>query len=282
MSATLSAADVKKLRDMTGAGMMDCKKALEEAGGDFDKAVEVLRKQGQKLSLKRADREAKEGAVIAMTSANRNNGVVIRLGCETDFVAKNEDFVKFAKGIAEIALKHLPADLDGLLALPYDGGISVGEKITEQTGVTGEKMEVSYYAKLETAAGQGQVLPYIHMGNRAGVIVALNLEGPDFIEPGKNVAMQIAAMRPVAVDKDGVSADLIEKEIEIGKEQARQEGKPEAMLEKIAIGKLNKFYQESTLLNQTYVKDGKMTVAEYLKSLDKDLTVTAFKHVELG
>lgn len=282
MSATLSAADVKKLRDMTGAGMMDCKKALEEANGDFDKAVEVLRKQGQKLSLKRADREAKEGAVIALTSANRNNGVVIRLGCETDFVAKNEDFVKFAKGIAEIALKHLPENLDGLLALPFDGGITVGEKITEQTGVTGEKMEVSYYAKLETAAGQGQVLPYIHMGNRAGVIVALNLEGPEFIEPGKNVAMQIAAMRPVAVDKDGVSAEMIEKEIEIGKEQARQEGKPEAMLEKIAIGKLNKFYQESTLLNQTYVKDGKITVAEYLKSLDKDLTVTAFKHVELG
>jgi elongation factor Ts len=282
MSATLSAADVKKLRDMTGAGMMDCKKALEEANGDFDKAVEVLRKQGQKLSLKRADREAKEGAVIALTSANRNNGVIIRLGCETDFVAKNEDFVKFARGIAEIALKHLPENLDGLLALSYDGGISVGEKITEQTGVTGEKMEVSYYAKLETAAGQGQVLPYIHMGNRAGVIVALNLEGPEFVEPGKNVAMQIAAMRPVAVDKDGVSAELIEKEIEIGKEQARQEGKPEAMLEKIAIGKLNKFYQESTLLNQTYVKDGKMTVAEYLKSLDKDLTVTAFKHVELG
>jgi len=267
---------------MTGAGMMDCKKALEEAGGDFDKAVEVLRKQGQKLSLKRADREAKEGAVIALTSANRNNGVVIRLGCETDFVAKNEDFVKFARGIAEIALKNLPENLDGLLALPYDGSISVGEKITEQTGVTGEKMEVSYYAKLETAAGQGQVLPYIHMGNRAGVIVALNLEGPDYIEPGKNVAMQIAAMRPVAVDKDGVSAELIEKEIEIGKEQARQEGKPEAMLEKIAIGKLNKFYQESTLLNQTYVKDGKMSVAEYLKSLHKDLTVTAFKHVGLG
>ena len=281
MTASLSAADVKKLRDMTGAGMMDCKKALEEANGDFDKAVEVLRKQGQKLSLKRADREAKEGAVIAMTSHNRNNGVLVRLSCETDFVAKNEDFVKFAKSITEIALKHLPADTEALLALPYDG-ITVGEKILEQTGVTGEKVEVSHYSKLETAAGHGQVLPYIHMGNRAGVIVALNLEGPEYMEPGKNVAMQIAAMRPVAVDKDGVSAELIEKEIEIGKEQARQEGKPEAMLEKIAIGKLNKFYQESTLLNQTYVKDGKMTVGEYLRSEHNDLTVTAFKHVELG
>ncbi|MCF8247542.1 MAG: translation elongation factor Ts [Saprospiraceae bacterium] len=281
MTTTLSAADVKKLRDMTGAGMMDCKKALEEASGDFDKAVEVLRKQGQKLSLKRADREAKEGAVIAMTSANRNNGVLVRLSCETDFVAKNEDFVNFAKSITEIALKNLPENTEALLSLPYDG-VTVGEKITEQVGVIGEKVEVSHYSKLETAAGQGQVLPYIHMGNRAGVIVALNLEGPEFVEPGKNVAMQIAAMRPVALDKDGVSAEQIEKEIEIGKEQARQEGKPEAMLEKIAVGKLNKFYQESTLLNQTYVKDGKMTVAQYLQSLNKDLTVTAFKHVELG
>ena len=281
MTTTLSAADVKKLRDMTGAGMMDCKKALEEANGDFEKAVEVLRKQGQKLSLKRADREAKEGAVIAMTSANRNNGVLVRLSCETDFVAKNEDFVNFAKSITEIALKNLPENTEALLSLPYES-ITVGEKITEQVGVIGEKVEVSHYSKLETAAGQGQVLEYIHMGNRAGVIVALNLEGPEYMEPGKNVAMQIAAMRPVALDKDGVSAELIEKEIEIGKEQARQEGKPEAMLEKIAVGKLNKFYQDSTLLNQTYVKDGKMTVAQYLQSLNKDLTVTAFKHVELG
>ncbi len=281
MTTTLSAADVKKLRDMTGAGMMDCKKALEEASGDFDKAVEVLRKQGQKLSLKRADREAKEGAVIAMTSANRNSGVLVRLSCETDFVAKNEDFVNFAKSITEIALKHLPENTEALLSLPYDG-ITVGEKITEQVGVIGEKVEVSHYSKIVTVAGQGQVLPYIHMGQRAGVIVALNLEGPEYIEPGKNVAMQIAAMRPVAVDKDGVSAELIEKEIEIGKEQARQEGKPEAMLEKIAVGKLNKFYQESTLLNQAYVKDNKMTVAQYLQSLHNGLTVTAFKHVELG
>lgn len=281
MTTTLSAADIKKLRDMTGAGMMDCKKALEEAGGDFEKAVEVLRKQGQKLSLKRADREAKEGAVIAMTSADRNNGVLVRLSCETDFVAKNEDFVNFAKKITEIALQNMPADIDALLALPYDGSISVGEKITEQVGVIGEKVEVSHYSKLETA-GQGQVLPYIHMGNRAGVIVALNMDNAEFAEAGKNVAMQIAAMRPVAVDKDGVSSELIEKEIEIGKEQARQEGKPEAMLEKIALGKLTKFYQESTLLNQTYVKDGKMTVAQYLQSLDNGLTVTAFKHVELG
>ncbi len=229
-----------------------------------------------------ADREAKEGAVIALTSANRNNGILIRLGCETDFVAKNEDFVNFAKQLAEIALNNLPNSIEEMLALPYEGGVTVSEKIAEQTGVTGEKMELSYYSKIETSGGEGQVLPYIHMGNRAGVIVALNLEGPEYAEAGKNIAMQIAAMRPVAVDKDGVSADLIQKEIEIGKEQARAEGKPEAMLEKIAMGKLTKFYQESTLLNQAYVKDSKMTVAQYLQSLHKDLTVTAFKHIELG
>lgn len=267
---------------MTGAGMMDCKAALTEAEGDFEKAVEVLRKKGQKLSLKRADRDAKEGVVIALTSHNRNNGVLLRLSCETDFVAKNEDFVDFAKEIAEIALKNLPESIDALLSLPFNTDISIGEKVTEQVGVIGEKIEVSYYEKIKTAAGQGQVLPYIHSGYRAGVIVALNLEGPEFMEPGRNVAMQVAAMRPVAVDKDDVSSEIIEKEIEIGKEQARQEGKPEAMLEKIAVGKLNKFYQESTLLNQTYVKDGKASVREYLASLDKDLTVTAFKHVELG
>lgn len=279
---TMTASDIKKLRDMTGAGMMDCKKALTEAEGDFDQAVEILRKKGQKLSAKRADRDAKEGVVLALTSANRNNGVIVRLSCETDFVAKNEDFVNFAKQIAEVALKNLPASKDELLALPYENGLSIGEKVTEQIGVIGEKVEVSHYAKIETAAGQGQVLPYIHMGNRAAVLVALNQEGPEYIEPGKNVAMQVAAMRPVALNKEGVSAEIVEKEIEIGKEQARQEGKPEAILEKIAMGKLNKFYKENTLLNQPYVKDSKVSVGDYLKSVHKDLTVTEFKHAELG
>ena len=270
MTTTLSAADVKKLRDMTGAGMMDCKSALEEAAGDFEKAVEVLRKKGQKLSLKRADREAKEGAVVALTSSDRNHGVLVRLSCETDFVAKNEDFVNFAKSIAEIALQNMPESTEALLNLPFAEGLTIGEKITAQVGIIGEKVEVSHYTKIETAPGKGQVLSYIHMGHRAGVIVALNMDGAEYMEPGKNVAMQIAAMRPVAVDKDGVSAELIEKEIEIGKEQARQEGKPEAMLEKIAVGKLNKFYQENTLLNQAYVKDTKLTVAQYLESMNKD------------
>ena len=282
MSVAISAKDVKQLRDMTGAGMMDCKKALAEAEGNMDKAIELLRKKGQKLSAKRADRDAKEGVVIAKTSANRNNGVVIRLSCETDFVAKNDKFIAFAESIADIGLKNLPDSVEDFLALPYDSGMSVGEKITEQIGVNGEKHELATYHKLETAAGAGQVIPYIHMGYRAGVLVALNVEGPNIIEPGKNVAMQVAAMRPIALDKDGVDASVINSEIEIGKEQARQAGKPEAMLEKIAMGKLNKFYKEKTLLNQLYVKDSKQTVQAYLTSVDKNLTITAYKHVELG
>lgn len=278
----ITAQDIKKLRDMTGAGMMDCKKALSEADGDFEKAIEELRKKGQKLSAKRADREAKEGVVIAETSGNRNNGVLIKLSCETDFVAKNESFIELGKTIAGIALKNLPDTRDELLALPFETGITIGEKVIEQIGVIGEKVEVDAYEKIATAAGEGQVLSYIHMGYKAGVLVALNLEGPDYIEPGRDVAMQVAAMKPIALDKDGVDASVVEKEIEIGKEVARQEGKPEAMLEKIATGKLNKFFKEKTLLNQAFVKDGKMNVQAFLQSKHKDLTVTSFKHIKLG
>jgi len=278
----ITAADVKKLRDQTGAGMMDCKKALTAAGGDFEKAIEELRLKGQKLSAKRADREAKEGAVIAKTSHNKNNGVIIRLSCETDFVSKGEAFVALASSFADIALKNLPDTKEELLELDA-GGISIGKKIEEQTGVIGEKLELAGYAKIVTKAGEGQVLPYIHMGNRAAVLVAVNLEGPQYEEPGKNVAMQVAAMHPIALDKDGVDASVVEKEIEIGKELARQEGKPEAMLEKIATGKLNKFFKERTLLNQIYVKaSNKETVSGYLKSVHDDLTVTDFKHIKLG
>jgi len=280
---SISAKDVKALRDQTGAGMMDCKKALTEANGDLTKAIENLRKKGQKISEKRADREANEGVVIAVTSGNRNNGIVVRLSCETDFVSKNDDFVAIAKKIADIALTNLPADLEALNALPYEGGLTIGEKTIEQTGVIGEKIELSKYEKIETATGTGQVLPYIHMGNRAGVIVALNQEGPDYVEPGKNVAMQVAAMKPIAIDKDGVDATVVEKEIEIGKEIARKEGKPEEMLERISTGKLNKFFKERTLLNQAYVKgSNKESVSDYLKSIHPDLTVTAFKHIALG
>ena len=274
----ISAADVKNLREQTGAGMMDCKKALAEANGDFEKAIEVLRLQGQKLSLKRADRDAKEGAVIALVNSDQTKGVVVRVSCETDFVAKNEDFVNFARNIANIALTNFPADKDALVALTFDGNFSIAEKLTEQVGVIGEKIELAEYARIEAP----MVTSYIHMGNRAGVIVGLNKANAAFADAGKDVAMQIAAMKPIAVDESGVSKDVIEKEIEIGKELARQEGKAEEMLEKIALGKLNKFYKENTLLPQAFVKDNKLSVADYLKGFDKELTVTEFKHVKLG
>ena len=273
----ISAADVKKLRDQTGAGMMDCKKALTESEGDFDKAVEILRLKGQKLSLKRADREAKEGAVIALVNENATQGAVIRLSCETDFVAKNEDFVNFAQDIAKLALTNLPADRDALLALPY-GEVTLGEKVTEQVGAIGEKIEVAEYAKLEAP----MVTSYIHSGNRAGVLVGLSKADASFDAPGRDVAMQVAAMKPVAVDENGVAPEILEKEMEIGKEMARQEGKPDAIIDKIATGKVKKFLKENTLLPQPFVKDSKKSVSEFLKSIDSELTVTDFKHVKLG
>lgn len=276
MSA-ISAADVKKLRDQTGAGMMDCKKALTEAEGDFEKAIEILRKKGQKLSLKRAEREAKEGVVYALVSDDQKKGVVVKLSCETDFVAKNEDFVNLTKQMAEIALATMPADLEGLLGQDIDG-ITIQEKVIEQVGKIGEKIELAAYEHIEAPL----VTSYIHMGYKAGVLVGLNQGEASHADAGRDVAMQIAAMRPVAVDKDGVDQSVIDKEIEIGKDQARQEGKPEQLLEKIAMGKLNKFYKENTLLAQAFVKDSKMSVDQYLKQKDKDLTVEGFRHVELG
>ncbi|MBK9109646.1 MAG: elongation factor Ts [Saprospiraceae bacterium] len=278
MSFTLSAADVKNLRDSTGAGMMDCKAALTEAEGDFEKAIEILRKKGQKLSLKRADREAKEGAVIAKVNDSKTKGIVIKLSSETDFVSKNEDFIQTAKRIADIALDAYPASLEDLLAQTYEGNVKIGEKVTDMVAAIGEKIEVSNYEKLEAP----QVESYIHMGNKAGVLVGLNKASDAFTDAGKDVAMQIAAMKPLALDKGDVDPSVIEKEIEIGKEQARAEGKPEAMLEKIAMGKLEKFYKESTLLHQQFVKDGSLTIAAYLKNFDKELTVSGFRHVKLG
>ncbi len=278
MSAVkISAADVKKLREMTGAGMMDCKKALAEAEGDLEKAVEILRKKGQKLSAKRADRDANEGVVLALVSDDRKKGVIVRLSCETDFVAKNEDFINLTRSFGEQALEEFPDSLEDLLQLDHNG-ITIAEKITEQVGVIGEKVELSAYEKLEAE----QVAPYIHMGNRAAVLIGLNQADEDFFDAGRDVAMQVAAMKPVALDKDDVDQSIIDKEIEIGMEQARAEGKPEKMLENIAKGKLNKFFKENTLLNQQFVKDSKETVASYLKSVDKDLTVKAFRHVALG
>jgi elongation factor Ts len=274
----ISAKDVKALRDQTGAGMMDCKKALVEANGDIDAAIEYLRKKGQKMTEKRADRDAKEGVVVALTSDDNTKGIIVRIGCETDFVAKNDDFVGFAKSVAAVALSEFPADKEALLATAMEGQ-TIQEKLVERTGVIGEKIELAAYERLEAA----QVVPYIHMGHKAGVIVGFNNQNDQLTEAGRNIAMQIAAMHPIAVDKDGVDATVVQKEIEIGMDQARQEGKPEAMLEKIAQGKLGKFYKEKTLLNQEYVKaEKKENVKQYIQSIDKNLTVTDFKHVTLG
>lgn len=278
MSVTLSATDVKNLRDATGAGMMDCKAALTEAEGDFEKAIEILRKKGQKLSVKRADREAKEGVVIAMVNDNKTKGIVVKLSSETDFVSKNEDFINTTKKIAQIALQSFPENLDGLLQQKYEGNTTIQEKVTDLVAAIGEKIELSNYEYITAP----QVECYIHMGNKAGVLVGLNKASDTFTDAGRDVAMQVAAMKPIALDKDDVDQSVIEKEIEIGKEQARAEGKPEAMLEKIALGKLEKFYKENTLLHQQFVKDGSLTIAAYLKSIDKDLSATGFKHVKLG
>lgn len=281
MSVVISAADVKKLRDMTGAGMSDCKNALTEAEGDFDKAIEILRKKGQKLSLKRADREATEGAVIALVSDDHKRGVIVKLSSETDFVAKNEGFVNLAKDFAQIALEKFPATKEELLQLPYDG-TTIGEKVTEQVGVIGEKIELAAYERLEG----DMVVPYVHMGNKAGVLVAYNKDLADKYDELRGVAMQVAAMKPIAVDKDNVPQEVIDKEIEIRTEismnDPKNSGKPKELLEKIAQGSLNKFFQEVTLLNQDYVRESGKKVADYLKSVDKDLTVTGFKHVTLG
>ncbi len=274
----ITASDVKKLRDITGAGMMDCKKALKESEGDFDKAIEFLRKKGQKVSAKRADREAKEGVVRAKISEDGTKGVIVKLSSETDFVAKNEDFINLTNKFADIALNLFPDTREDLLAAEFEPGLTVGEKVEEQVGVIGEKIELGDYQKLEAP----MVVSYIHMGNKAAVLVGLNKKDEGFVEVGRNVAMQTAAMKPIALDKDDVDASIIDKEIEIGKEQARNEGKPEQLLERIAMGKLNKFYKENTLLNQAYVKDNKMDIRTYVKSADKDLEVIAFRHVKLG
>ena len=278
MSYTVSASDVKQLRELTGAGMMDCKKALIEAEGDIEKAIENLRKKGQKISAKRAARQAKEGAVIAIVNPEKTRGVVIRLSCETDFVAKNEDFVQMARRIAQIALDNFPQSKEELLNLPYDDKLTVGEKITEQVGVIGEKIELVDYRCIEAPV----VADYIHMGNKAGVIVGLNKVIEGAYEAGRNVAMQVAAMKPIAVDEGDVDQAIIDKEMEIGMEQARREGKPEHLLENIAKGKVKKFLKENTLLNQVYVRDGKITVRQYLQSIDPELTVTGFEHLMLG
>lgn len=273
--ANITAAEVNKLRTITGAGMMDCKKALVEAEGDFDKAIEILRKKGQKVAANRADRESSEGAVIAVVNADKTAGVVISLNCETDFVAKNESFVKMANDFAALALES--ATKEELLAKDYNG-LSVEEKLTEQTGVIGEKIEIGAFERLEGAF----VGSYIHAGNRIATLVSLSGKAEGAEEAARNVAMQAAAMAPIALNEEGVDAATIEKEIEIAKDLLRQEGKPEAMLDNIAKGKLGRFFKDNTLVNQDYIKDNKLSVSEYVKSVDAGLVVTGFKRVALA
>ncbi|MCI0922190.1 translation elongation factor Ts [Sphingobacterium rhinopitheci] len=277
MSVQISASDVNKLRQQTGAGMMDCKKALVEANGDFEAAVDYLRKKGAKVAASRQDRDSNEGVVIAKSTADGKTGIVVEVNCETDFVAKNSDFIALAEKIAEVALANTPATVEELKALTLDGKV-ISELLIEQTGVIGEKIDIS---KFEIVTGE-KVVAYIHGNYRLGVLVGLSaaVEGAD--EAGKDVAMQIAAMNPIAIDKDGVDANTVEREIAIAKEQIIAEGKPAEMAEKIAQGKLNKFFKETTLLNQEFVKDSSKSIAQFLDSVSKGLTVKAFKRVQLG
>ena len=274
--STINAADVAKLRRITLAGMMDCKKALEEADGNFDKAIEIIRKKGQAVANKRADREATEGVVLSKVSANGKLGAMIVLNSETDFVAKNSDFLALANKILDVALLKNPVNLESLLALPVEG-TKISDRIVEYIGIIGEKLDLSYFEKIEAA----HVQAYIHPGNKLATLVGFTKAGLD-IQVYKDVAMQIAAMNPVAIDKNDVPEKVVAQEIEIGREQARRDGKPEEMLDKIAQGKLSKFYKESTLLNQDFVKDNKLTIRQYLESVSKELTVTAFKRYTLN
>lgn len=273
----ISASDVNKLRQQTGAGMMDCKKALIEANGDFEAAVDYLRKKGAKVAASRQDRDSNEGVVIAKTTADGKRGVIIELNCETDFVAKNSDFIAFGQQIADAAIASAPSSLETLKQLELDG-VKISDLLLDQTGKIGEKIDISTYETVDAE----KVIAYIHGNYRLGVLVGLNNAVDGAEEAGKDVAMQIAAMNPVAIDKGDVDDQVIQRELTIAKEQIRAEGKPEEMVEKIAQGKLNKFYKESTLLNQEFVKDSSKNIAQFLDGVSKGLTVTVFKRVQLG
>ena len=273
--ANITAADVNKLRQRTGAGMMDCKKALVEADGDFDKAIQIIREKGMAVANKRSDREATEGVVLAKTNNEKSKGVIISLNCETDFVAKNVDFVQLAENILDAALTNMPSNVDELKNIKL-GNVTIGEKIVEQTGVIGEKLDLSYFAKVEAS----MVTPYIHSDKKLATLVGLNKAGVDE-QVGKDVAMQVAAMDPVSVNQEQVPQEVIEKELEIGRNQALAEGKPAELVDKIAQGKLSKFFKDSTLLNQAFIKENKISVKQYLQQTDKDLTVTEFKRFSI-
>ena len=272
----ISAADVMKLRKATGAGMMDCKTALADAEGDFNRATDIIREKGKLVASKRADRAATEGVVLAKVNGSKKSGALLVLNCETDFVAKNEAFVAFAERILDAAIANNASDLDTVKAMVLDGR-TVENLIIEQTGIIGEKLDLPYFAKLDAET----VVAYIHPGNKLSTLVGFNKAGVD-AQVTKDIAMQVAAMNPVAVGKDDVPAEIIEKELEIAKEKFRQEGKPEAMLDKISQGALAKFFKDSTLLNQAFIKESKQTVQEFLKSTDKDLTVKGFYRYNLA
>ncbi len=276
--ANITAAEVNKLRQMTGAGMMDCKVALQEAEGDVEKAIDILRKKGQKVAAKRADRDANQGYVVSGTTPDQTYAAVVMVNCETDFVGKNEEFIQFAKDVLDAGIAARARDVAGVMGLRM-GPVTIEQKVNEMLGKTGEKIQIAHYEVIEAP----QTFAYNHHGNRLATVIGVNKAGvPGIDEVGREIAMQVAAMNPVAVDVQDVDQKTIEREIEIGKEQARQEGKPEEMLEKIAQGKLNRFYKESTLLNQEFIRDTKKTVKQYLGEADKDLTVTGFKRLMLG
>jgi len=270
----ITASEVNKLRQATGAGMMDCKKALVEAEGDFDKAVENLRKKGQKVAANRADRDSSEGAVLAKVNADQTAGVIVSVNCETDFVAKNDTYLNLANALTDLALNY--DSKEAFLAADFEG-MTVAEKLTEQTGVIGEKIEIGGFNTLKAPF----VGSYIHAGNKIATLVGLSATIDNGEEVAKNVAMQVAAMNPIALNEEGVDASIIEKEIEIAKEQLRQEGKPEAMLDNIVKGKIKRFYKDNTLVDQDYIKDNKVSVAAYVKSAG-DVTVSGFERVALG
>ena len=274
----ITASDVNKLRKQTGAGMMDCKKALVETDGDFEAAVDVLRKKGQKVAAKRGDNEAKEGLIFAQVTNDGKSGVVLALNCETDFVAKNDDFRAFVQSLVDIAINKQPASTDELMSAPYNDKLTVGEKIIEQIGVVGEKLDLSSYEKVSAE----KVVAYNHPGNQLATLVALNSATEAAEDAGKQVAMQVAAMNPLALNKDGIDQTTIDREIEVGKDLAIQEGKPVDMAEKIAQGRLNKFFKENTLLSQAFVRDNKLTVEQFLNGAESGLTVTEFKRIALS
>ena len=274
---TISAADVNKLRLRTGAGMMDCKKALTETEGDFESAIDYLRKKGAKVSASRSDREANEGVVIAKVNSNGTKGLIIALSCETDFVAKNSDFIALTSSIIDLAMNKFPSSLEALLALSLNGE-TISNIILDQTGKIGERISISRFEEIEAP----KVVSYIHANNKLAVLVGLNQNGYGVEEAGRDVCMQIAAMNPLAIDKSDIDSSVIERETEIAREQIRAEGKPEEMVNKIAQGKLNKFYKDNTLLNQEFVKDSSKSIAQMLESVHKGLTVSAYKRVVLG